>query len=160
VRSDLGLKVVYCNAGGLETEEQLSTLEPNSEWNLVDMCLGADEADIELHIYDEYQRELLTLRFKVNTVPVGSSEPSTMTLPDSDVIKLLIAHDLENDIEYLASSGIHTIEQIRNMTEEDRRNYGLSLTFRRVMDALKAKRQKIGGNQAGLQSMLSILETL
>jgi hypothetical protein len=75
----------------------------------------------------------------------------------------MIKGGLENQIELLASSGIHTIEQIRNMTDEDRKEYRLSLAFRGVVEAALsgiAKRQKIGGNQAGLQSMLSILETL
>ena len=138
-------------------------MQPNSEWNLEALYLSEGEEDNELHIYDTYGRELLTLRFKVNTADVGSSEPSTMTLPDEGVIQLMIKGGLENQIELLASSGIHTIEQIRNMTDEDRKEYRLSLAFRGVVEAAlsgKAKRQKIGGNQAGLQSMLSILETL
>jgi hypothetical protein len=56
-----------------------------------------------------------------------------MTLPDSDVIKLLIEERLEDEIEHLASSGIHTIEQLRNMTEEDIKKYRLSLSFRGVV---------------------------
>ena len=85
-----------------------------------------------------------------------------MTLPDEGVIQLMIKAGLEDQIELLASSGIHTIEQIRNMTDEDRGKYRLSLAFRGVMMALSesAKRQKLGGTRAGLQSMLSILETL
>ncbi len=126
------------------------------------MYLSEGEKDNELHIYDEYQRELLTLRFKVNTSDVGSSEPSTMTLPDDGVIQLMIAESLEDEIELLASSGIHTMEELRNMTE-DRRKYRLSVRFRGVMKAAvsgRTKRQKIGGNMAGLQSMVSILEAL
>ncbi len=114
-------------------------------------------------IYDTYVSELLTLRFKVNTSDVGSSEPSTMTLSDSGVINLMITERLEDEIELLTSSGIHTIEQLRNMTEEDRKKYCLSICFRGVMIVAlsgRVKRQKNGGNKAGLQSMLSILETL
>ena len=85
-----------------------------------------------------------------------------MTLPDSDVIKLLIEERLEDEIEHLASSVIHTIEQLRNMTEEDIKKYRLSLSFRGVVDVLKGsvKRQKVGSTRDGLQNMLSILETL
>jgi hypothetical protein len=40
-----------------------------------------------LHIYDSYRRELLTLIFKVN-IPVVGDPPTTMTLPDSEVLAL------------------------------------------------------------------------
>jgi hypothetical protein len=161
--SGLGLTVKYCTTGGEEQIKENIRLEPNEEGDLQALYLSEGEEDNELHIYDTYGRELLTLRFKVNTADVGSSEPSTMTLPDEGVIQLMIKGGLENQIELLASSGIHTIEQIRNMTDEDRKEYRLSLAFRGVVEAAlsgRAKRQKIGGNQAGLQSMLSILETL
>ncbi len=125
--SSLGLTVKYCTTGGVQEEKQCSTMQPNSEWNLEALYLSEGEEDNELHIYDTYGRELLTLRFKVNTADVGSSEPSTMTLPDGGVIQLMITAGLEGEIELLASSGIHTMEQLRNMTDEDRRKYRLSL---------------------------------
>ncbi len=73
-------------------------------------------------IHDTYVSELLTLRFKVNTSDVGSSDPSTMTLSDSGVINLMITERLEDEIELLTSSGIHTIEHLRNMTEGTERS--------------------------------------
>ncbi len=155
---DVTLTVKYCTTGGEQEEKQFSTLQPNSEWNLEALILSVGEADNELHIYDEYQRELLTLRFKVNTASVGSSGPSTMTLPDSDLITLLIEYGLEYEIDHLAGSGIHTIEELKNMTDEHINKYKLRLAFRGLREQLSAKRLRSGGTD--VQMLLVRMQSL
>ena len=150
--------VKYCITGGEPEHKQLSTMQPNSEWNLQALILSVGEADNELHIYDEYQRELLTLRFKVNTASVGSSGPSTMTLPDSDVIKLLIDNKLGDEIEHLAGSGIHTLEQLRNITDEHINKYKLRMAFRNLIEKLSAKKLRSGGKD--VQMLLVRMQAL
>lgn len=150
--------VKYCITGGEPEHKQLSTMQPNTEWNLQALILSVGEADNELHMYDRYQRELLTLRFKVNAASVGSSGPSTMTLPDIDVIDLLIEYGLEYEIEHLAGSGIHTLEQLRNMTDEHISKYKLRLAFRNLIEKLSAKKLRSGGKD--VQMLLVRMQAL
>jgi hypothetical protein len=156
---DVTLTVKYCTTGGEQEEKQHSTMQPNSEWNLEALILSVGEADNELHIYDQYQRELLTLRFKVNTSSVGSSGPSTMTLPDSDVINLLIEYGFEYSIDQLAGSGIHTLEELMNMTDEHIRKYKLRLAFRNMINELSGAKKLKSGDK-NVQMLLFRMQSL
>jgi hypothetical protein len=65
-----------CTTGGELVTKEHRRLEPNEECDLQALILSEGEEDNELHIYDTYGRELLTLCFKVNTSDVGSSAVS------------------------------------------------------------------------------------
>ena len=136
-KNDLGLVVKYCTKGGEQETKEVRSLKPNSECNLEALILIEGEDDNELHMYDSHARELLTLRFKVKTASVVSSEPSTMALPDNNVKEQLKTYNLEDEIERLASSGIHTYEQLENMTDEHTTKYHLRFTFRGLIAAMK-----------------------
>ena len=137
--------------------KQFRSLQPNSEWDLQALILSKGEDDNELHIFDGCERELLALCFKVNTASAVGSKRSTMTLPDGDVIELLNEEGLEDEIERLASSGNHTYEQLKNMTEEHRGKYRLRLSFLGLVQAMKAaKRKRVGAERDLLIRMQSL----
>ena len=105
------------------------TMYANTTWTLKALILAPGETDNEFHIFDSYQRELLTLIFKVCTPTpptyLSGPGPTTMSLPDSELMALLRSENLELKTERLTYIGIYILSQLQNMTDAHRRNYGL-----------------------------------
>jgi hypothetical protein len=160
---DVGYTVWFCEAGGEQQQLHVHELLPKTSWTLDSLILDPDETDNELHIYDSYRRELRTLIFKVN-IPVVGDPPTTMTLPDSEVLALLREMALYDQAERLALDGIYTLDQLKHMTDDHRRKYSISIQLRdggdKLSKALQKRKTDTLDSTTALASMSSLLESL